>query len=297
MIYYLCARPPSYTLGQYFHAWAPELAARFTVVTYDALEKANPPKAGVYVFADLDQLAPRGMELALRFRRSLEPLRDQVRVLNEPTRVLRRYDLLRALHERGINSFDAYRLGEGRHPRSWPVLLRREHEHLGAIGDLVRTTEELRAAVARMIAAGQSTKGLIAVEFRDTADDRGVYRKYGAFLIGERLIPRHLLVSRHWCVKDPDLLEPDYIEEELRFVETFPRADEVRSIFEIAGIDYGRIDYSFYGDRLHVWEINTNPVLAYVKSAEPGAPRREVNERFARLARDAFLALDAPFSA
>jgi len=298
LIHYLCTREHSYTLESFLKVWAPDLRGRFCLVTYQDLAAGLPaPRPGVYIFADLERLTPVGMQIATQFCRSLDPLGLRARVLNDPAHVLRRYELLRALHETWINSFDAYRVTEARRPRSWPVLLRREFAHDGAIGGLIDTSAQLDQAVAAAEKQGEPLDGLLVVEFRDTVDDRGVYRKYGAFTIGNRLIPRHLLLSRQWCVKEPDLLEPEHIEEELRYVRSVPReADEVRRVFQLARIDYGRVDYGFYGDRLQVWEINTNPVLVQAASANPGAPRREANERFAALAREAFLALDSPFT-
>ena len=52
---------------------------------------------------------------------------------------------------------------------------------------------------------------------------------------------------------------PEVLERERRYVETNPHEREIREIFRLARIDYGNIDYSILGDRLHVWEINTNP--------------------------------------
>jgi hypothetical protein len=293
LIYYLSTREHLYTLGQFLESWAPELADRFVPVAYQEIVSGlTRPQPGTYIFADLERLSSAALQAVAQFRHSLAPLGERVRVLNEPSRVLRRYDLLRTLYDSWINSFDAYRLTEKRRPRSWPVLLRREWDHSGAIGGLIGTSAHLDAVVQALLARGESLDGLIVVEFRQTADAHGVYRKYGAFLIGGRILPRHVLFSRQWCVKEPELTEPAQIEEELRYVQSFPHADEVRRIFKLAAIDYGRIDYGFYGDRLQVWEINTNPMIVTTVSAAPGAPRREANQRFTALAREAFVALD-----
>jgi hypothetical protein len=296
LIHYVCTPGHLYTLQGFLESWAPDLTSRFRTITYRDLMSSPPPaRPGAYVFADLERLTPTGLQAAARFRRSLEPLGDRVHVLNDPTRALRRYDLLRKLYESWVNSFDAYRMTEPRRPRSWPVLLRREYDHRGAIGELIANPETLDSAVAKLAQSPEGLDGAIAVEFRDTADNLGVYRKYGAFRIGDRILPRHVLFSRHWCVKEPDLLEAEHIEEELQYVQGFPHAEAVKPIFDLARIDYGRIDYSFYEGRLQVWEINTNPILVKPASAEAGAPRREANTRFAALAREAFLALHTPF--
>jgi hypothetical protein len=286
-------------MGEFLHTWAPDIKDRFDVVPYDTLEQAvakgSPlpePRPGTYIFADLERLSPAGMAAAIKFRRSLDCMGRRVRVLNEPGKALRRYDLLRALHGRWINSFDAYRIGEGRTPKQWPVLLRRESDHSGAIGDLLHDRAELAAALEAVSKTDRGLKDVIVVEYRETADAQGIYRKYGVFCIDGQLVPRHALFSKRWCLKEPDLVSPEYVEEELRFLAEMPRADEVRNIFKIARIDYGRVDYSFYGDRLQVWEINTNPVLIYASAAAPGAPRRAANDKFCALVREALIALD-----
>ena len=298
VIHYFCSREHLYTLASYLSAWAaPDLRSRMVGIPYEVLPSPLPAaQPGVYVFADLERLSPAGMLLATQIHDAIAALGDRARILNAPARVLRRYALLRALHDAGINTFDAYRVGEQRRPRTWPVLLRRESDHAGPIGELLRTPEELDAAVAALARSEGGADEAIVVEYVDTADAQGVYRKYGAFLIGDRVIPRHLLLSRRWCVKDTDLLEPEHIAEELRYLESFPHEAQVRQVFRLANIDYGRIDYSLHGDRIQVWEINTNPTLIYAALAKPGAPRRRANDRFAHLSREAFLALDAPFA-
>ena len=52
---------------------------------------------------------------------------------------------------------------------------------------------------------------------------------------------------------------PEVLEKERRYIETNPHERELREIFRRARIDYGKIDYAMLGDRLQIWEINTNP--------------------------------------
>jgi hypothetical protein len=102
---------------------------------------------------------------------------------------------------------------------------------------------------------------LMVVEQVDVRDDDGLNRKYAAMKVGDRLIPRHVLFSKKWVTKTPDVVTPELAAEEQRFIDDFPHADEVREIFRSAGIDYGRIDYGFSNGRLQVWEINSNPLI------------------------------------
>jgi hypothetical protein len=102
----------------------------------------------------------------------------------------------------------------------------------------------------------------LVVEFRDTHDDQGLFYVYGALLVGESVIPSHVYASRRWAVHiRTSVRTPEVLENERRYMETNPHERELREIFRLARIDYGRIDYSMLGDRVQVWEINTNPGL------------------------------------
>ena len=58
---------------------------------------------------------------------------------------------------------------------------------------------------------------------------------------------------------------PQLLEKERRYLETNPHEQDLREFFKLARIDYGKIDYSILGDRLQVWEINTNPHIIFHK--------------------------------
>jgi hypothetical protein len=76
--------------------------------------------------------------------------------------------------------------------------------------------------------------------------------------------------------------KPQVLEMERRYLETNPHEQDLRKIFRLARIDYGRIDYAMLGDRLQVWEINTNPHIIfrrnirYWKSGKSENSEREV---------------------
>jgi hypothetical protein len=229
------------------------------------------PAAGHYIFADLERLSP---DQALRARWLWEELARSsrgARLLNHPTRAMRRYELLRVLHERGINTFDVYRLTEGRWPARYPVFLRGENDHGGARSGLLRTRHELEDAIAAVERDRGSREGVLITEFCDTADDQGLYRKYSAFVVGDTVFPKNVLFSKHWVLKRTDLLEEDLLREERAHVETNPHADRLREIFRLARIEYGRVDYGLLNGAIQVWEINTNP---HVTSLDPRGPDR-----------------------
>jgi hypothetical protein len=182
-------------------------------------------------------------------------------VLNDPERTLRRYDLIRALRREGVNDFTAYREHEARDRGRFPMFVRREHDHDGARSDLLHDDHDARDAVAKLRADDPELGDLLLVEFCDTADAHGVYRKYAAFKVGDAIIARHLFLSHHWHVKGVELRDPASLQEETDYVSTNPHTDALRPVFELAGVEYGRMDYAFHDGRLRVWEINTNPTI------------------------------------
>jgi hypothetical protein len=142
--------------------------------------------------------------------------------------------------------------------------LRVANDHGGSVSPLLRDATALAAALADLARARVSVDDKIVVEFCDTADEAGIYRKYAAFRVGDRIVPRHVFFSRSWQVQGWDLVDDARLGEELAYVERNPHAREVRAVFELAGIDYGRVDYGLTRDgRLQVWEINTNPTIVW----------------------------------
>jgi hypothetical protein len=63
-------------------------------------------------------------------------------------------------------------------------------------------------------------------------------------------------------------------DEELKFMRENAFADRLKPVFAIAGIDYGRADFGLVGDRICVYEINTNPQVNPIKN-HPFAQRVE----------------------
>jgi hypothetical protein len=236
---------------------------------------------GTYVFADLERLSHDATLRAAPLWDTLAGSHQGVRLLNHPIHSMRRYELLRTLHERGINTFDVYRVTEGRAPRRYPVFLRIENDHGGPISPLVQSRSELEAAIRAFERKDHRREHLLVVEFCDTADPGGIFRKYGAFIVGDRIIPKSVQFSRHWVQKAADLKTPDLVREEAEYVERNPHEASLREIFRLARIEYGRMDYALLGDRLQVWEINTNPTIA-TPGSEMGpraAAKRLVRER------------------
>jgi len=314
-------------LDAYLTHGAPDLRSRFTVIDYPSVMPLPPqpwrrprwlqirrrrvtnrarflrlsrlpraPRGRIHIFCDIDRLTPSEREQAGKLRKALMRDRRCRRVLNDPARSLCRYELLRRLHDRGQNAFDLCRLSELRGWDRFPVFLRGEDDHDGPLTPLLHSREELDAALEKLAARGRVREGKLLVEYLDTRDDDGWYRKYGAFRIGDRIVPRHVFLSKHWMVKERemtgDLSTEKRRAEELHYLETSPHEAQLQEIFDLAHIEYGRIDYAMHDGKVQTWEINTNPVILLERHLEPG-PRRETHERFAELYRDAIEVLCA----
>ncbi len=97
-------------------------------------------------------------------------------------------------------------------------------------------------------------------------------------------------------IKHADRCDDRLLAEELDYMRTNPHENELLAIFNLARIDYGRIEYSLYNGRIQVWEINTNPSVLSADSLKI-KQRHAVAESFATPFRNALIALDSGFNA
>ncbi|MGE0723683.1 MAG: hypothetical protein AB7O45_04880 [Alphaproteobacteria bacterium] len=292
MIVYLTTRDHRYTIEDFLAGPGAVLAGRMRSMVYDDAfaEGAADIGADTWIFADLERLSPRRATTAARLWRRLAA--RGCRLLNHPTRILRRFEMLRVLHEQRVNDFDAYRATDLPRPRRWPVFLRGENNHVGPISQLLRSQAALDAAIAATRRRGWPLEGMIAVEFCDTVEPDGLYRKYGVFKVGAAIVPGHMDASRNWVVKDLDVLDPVEIARELDYVRSNPHEAAIDKAFRLARIDFGRIDVGVRRGAIRVWEINTNPLIASDASKRP--ERAEVARLLFDRLIEAFLALDRP---
>lgn len=257
MIHYLVREQHAHTMRGFLKHWVPELRAHVEVLPYEDVFRRRELPPGVHVFSDIERLRPSERRLAADLADRIDAAGS--RVLNHPRDVLTRHALHAALYEAGINRFRSHRRIDPRRMR-WPIFLRTEREHDGALTDLLHGPRDLAAALLRLAANPLALRaGLLAVEFEDTRDAAGLYRKYSVLRIGERFIPRHILVSRHWMLKVADVVDANTLRDEEAYFCDVPEMQQIREIFALAHIDYGRIDYVRHAGRLVVWEINTNP--------------------------------------
>jgi hypothetical protein len=245
-----------YTLASYFRTWGRRLLPRIGFVFYEDLERADTlPAASAYVFTDLERLTPGQLELARDVAASVEP----ARILNDPRRALRRFELLRELHARGVNPYQVYRAEEADEARL-PAFLRVENEHEGPLTGLLRTELSVRRAVAKALREGADPDRLMVVEHVDVAE-RGCFTRYAAYLAGGRPIPARIAFGRRWVTNYSGQNTPEQLEQQRRHLAENPHADEIAKVGRIARAEFGRVDYAVRDGRVCVWELNTNPSL------------------------------------
>jgi hypothetical protein len=248
---------------------------------------------GHYILTDFDRLSSYEIEIACAFVRRLREVSPHSRVLNDPHAVLERYPLLKRLRALGLNRFDVTRIDGEERPGQYPVFVRLEDDCRGPDTGLVGDRAELDDELARLRAAGKPLKRRIAVGFCAERDRDGYYRKYGAFNLGGRIVPQHILRSADWNVKRSGLAsDAAFAAEELDYVRSNPHAEALLERFRVAGIDFGRIDYGLVGGEVQTYEINTNPTFpAFRVRGDDRSGRRELVR--AQLL-EALRAIDAP---
>jgi hypothetical protein len=258
MIYFL-APAGERLFHDYLDVRGRSIADHFQIIAYENLPQRF--RGGTYVFSALEQLSAPMERLVAHLHAQLSTC-EGVRLLNRPGRSLRRYELLSELSRLQRNEHRAVRATDDLSGLRYPVFVRGEHTHDGALSPLLHDAREVEAWIGRLVVVGRRLDELLVIEFCDTADANGIYRKYAAFIIGDQILPRSLDRGRDWMLKRQGT---DYtheaLAEELEFVRTNPHERELREIFAIAGVGYGRIDYAVQDGRIRTWEINLHPTI------------------------------------
>jgi glutathione synthase/RimK-type ligase-like ATP-grasp enzyme len=166
--------------------------------------------------------------------------------------VLAGQDGVRALSERGF---------------SFPLLLRSPGYHTGRNFVLVESAADLAAA-----AQGLPGEDLLAIEYLDARGSDRKARKFRVMMIGGKLYPLHLAISRDWKVHyfTSDMADqPGHRAEEASFLADMPATlgtsamHALHSIQAALGLDYAGIDFGLARDgELLLFEANATMVIA-----------------------------------
>jgi hypothetical protein len=289
LIHIVLTRRYAYTVSTYLASSIGAHAGPVQALPYQDLFRRSELARGTYVLTDFDRLSESLRGQVEEIAGVLDS--HGVRRLNRPAGWLSRRELLERLHAEGINPFRAFRLDDLPGDVRYPVFLRLENDHRGVRSGLLNDRAEIDAAATRFRNRHRRRKHPLVVEFSDTMDESGRYRKYGAFCIGGDIIPRHVFFGHAWMLKHPVLHGERELEEEWAYVQANPHADQIREVFALAGVEYGRMDYAVVGDRIRVWEINTNPMIATPDDLTNGA-RAETAMLFAQRLKAAWASID-----
>jgi hypothetical protein len=252
------------------------------VTTYDAVLRSSHTAKAVHIFTDLERLSDSELVVAAGLYRALREA--GIPCLNDPARVMGRYQLLCNLFEEGINPFAVYRADERPKPARFPVFVRNESDHAGPTSVLIKDQDDLDDYLKRLVAGGRPLRGLLVVEFAAEPLPADIWRKAEIFRIGKNYSVHHHILSDNWVVKEyaqhvtSDALQLE--EKAAMIANNVP--ESVRRAFDIAGVEWGRSDHATFRGREVIFEINTAP---HAKLIEPYGNRIRSEAKRIALAR------------
>lgn len=266
MIYFLVTRKKQYTLDPFFNEWSPDIKSTASIINYEDMVKLKTYPPGIYIFTDIDALSVPMFNFASSIADILVNAYGKNAVLNRPSGVKKRRELLTLLAENGTNSFSVYSLDANFDKIRFPAFVRKADGHTGSLTGIIYSSDELRAVVKRLLVSGKRANDLLIVEFCDTRSDDGFYRKYTAFVVEDMVVPRFIAFSKNWVVKHKRAENAAHHKEDMDYLMSNPHRNEILDIFRFAGINYGRIDYGIKDGKIQTWEINVNPYITKKKS-------------------------------
>jgi hypothetical protein len=291
MLHFLTMADNRGPIRRYLRWWGGDLRGRVRLIPYERIADPSALPDGSYIFGDLERLPLPGLDKAGAIFDALARRGARVRLLNRPGAALRRRELLRALHANGINRFNVHDIDAPRDAIRFPVFIRSMRQHTGPLSALLRDAATLDAALATAKAGGADGSDLLIVEYLDTRSG-DLYRKYSVAKIGDVLLAQHIFFNRNWVVKGTPHWPPEHIREDEEFMLANPHAASIGPIFDLARIDFGRIDYAVLDGAVQVWEINTVPMILLHRKYY-GPVRVPAKEAWARRFNAALAALDA----
>lgn len=292
MILYVCRARHRQTIDRFLPVVPRDRRGMLDVRTYEEIFSTLRIPPAHLIFTDFDRLSQYELEIAATAAEQMREAHPAARIFNHPARFLQRHELLERLWHTGVNPFRSARLELPLPDLTFPVFLRREGDAQGAETDLLPDRAAMEAALDDMRARGVPLRGRLAVEFFARPATDGMYRKYGAFRLGDRILPQHLQVSEGWLVKgNSSQRTTAHVDEEMDYILTNPHRETLLRIMDDAGADFGRIDYTLVDGRIVVFEINSNPTF-------PGIDKDDARQHRRRIVRDrlleAFAAIDSP---
>lgn len=267
---------------------------RLDIWSWDSVFRARKLPRATWILTDFDRLSPTQLEAAGRVYRRLG--KGGLTVLNDPRRFRNRAQLIAALQEKGINSFGCALPAAGQWPERYPAFLRTIAGHRGITGDLLRSPREASLALRVALRDGHTLSDLVFVEYcAEPVAETGRFQKHAGLLVGDRIIRANTVNDMTWKAKvgTPGLAsDAQYAAERAEFHD-WPHRDFVARVFEVAGMDFGRVDFGLVGGRPQAYEVNTNPTLD-MPLDHVNADRRATLALYRAAILDAFAAIATP---
>lgn len=249
-------------------------------MTYEEMFLTTSLPVATYIFCDIERLAPWETRIAAERYKALKAA--GMRCLNDPARVLVRFELLRKLFRRKLNPFNVYPANLRPRPSKFPVFVRSEAEHQRVFLDLLPDQAVLDRKLQSLRRQGWALRHLLVVEFMATPIAPGVWQRTGTFRIGDGLSVDSFALENHWRVANgtKGLATEAMFQAEHDAVRSNALAEAVRPAFDVAEIEYGRCDHAPHEGREVIFEINTNPSISPIEGQR--LPIREETLRFSR---------------
>lgn len=250
-------------------------ASQVTLRSYDWLLNTIRLPRGTYIFTDRDRLAPWELRVFADLCRHINQAGPGYRAINDPARMANRFTMLRSLYKAGLNDFNAYLPTELLEPQRWPVFIRREFNHGYPLSELLEDQAALDQAIEKLIAEGEPLDGLLITEYCAEPLEPDLYRKLSAYRIGDEVLFYNCVHDRNWLVKygTKNCATDAMYQDEQNMILNNAFEAEIRQAFDLAGIDYGRVDFGLVDGRVQVYEINTNPDTNAPSSSHPNPTR------------------------
>ena len=233
------------------------------VWNYQKLLQQDIFPCGTYIFLDRERMDQWELRIYSQLYNHLKNAGAGYKVLNNPARVMNRYELLRMLYHKGINDFNAYLVSERQKPGSYPVFIRRIFDHSTPLTGLLHDETELESALDNLRSLQEPDEGLVIIEYCAEPVAKNLFRKLASYRIGENLFFIHTVHEESWLVKHgtKNLASDDLYKNEYEMIKNNAYENELRPVFDLANIDYGRVDFGLVNGKIQVYEINTNPKI------------------------------------
>lgn len=258
---YVATADHLYTLAPFPRLLA-ERGVRLSLWSWDRLFRQRSLPRATWILADFDRLSPSWLEPAGRVYTRLAGA--GVRVLNDPRRFRNRAQLILALQAEGLIDYGCVLPANGAWPDSYPVFLRTIAAHRGILSSLIDSREQARGEIARALQEGFTLSDLMFVEYcAEPIAETGHFQKHSALRIGDAMVRANTVNDRSWVAKDgvPNLATPAHYAAERAEYANWPHRDYAARVFELAGMEFGRLDFGIARGRPQAYEINTNPTL------------------------------------